>query len=348
VNLASDIKALILLNKGVILPGLGGFITRYHTAEIRKDSNTFEPPSMEISFDSRMISDNGMLISHVARKSKLSTEEARSVVDEYIESLKRDLQEKGSASIEELGRIVKGQNGNVTFEAFTDKNYRIESFGLPAIEIPPSSKSAIIPKRILPPQAKPIVSRKRKRIPVAAIIFPLVLFVAVVIYFTGIFDRYLKPLFLSTESTITNGSSQDDNFVFGQRIADDKDTVAMEVNEQLAETTSKEKALYYQEPGNKEQKQPEIKARQYEPVVVPPPAINTGDFHIVAGSFHLRDNAERQKRNLEKKGYTPRIIQKGGKYFYVSLQAFNSKEDAQHEMQKLIRELDLPLWVLEK
>ena len=76
-NLASDIKELILLNEGVILPGLGGFVVTHHPAEIHKNTHLLQPPSAMVSFDSRMITDNGLLVSHIAQKNKLSEEKAR-------------------------------------------------------------------------------------------------------------------------------------------------------------------------------------------------------------------------------------------------------------------------------
>ena len=193
-NLASDIKDLILLNEGLILPGLGGFVTKYHPAEIRKNSNVFDPPSMEIRFDSRMVTDNGLLVSHVAKKNRISEAAARSVVNEYIEGLKKELLEKGSASIDEVGMMVKDSSGNLNFKSHTGQNYRIQSFGLPEVEVPPSAKPPEIPKRTLPPPVVQPVSKKRMKIPLAAVITALVLLSAGIVYFTGLFDRYLKPL----------------------------------------------------------------------------------------------------------------------------------------------------------
>ena len=295
-----------------------------------------------------MVTDNGLLISHVARKNQIPIEEARLVVNEYIDSLIMELREKDAVSIDEVGTISKDPVGNLTFEALSDKNYRIQSFGLPAIEIPQSAIPSEIPCRTVPPPLVPVVSKKRKRIPLAAIIISLILIGAGVFYFTGLFDRYLKPLFLSAEPTLMDNSTNDDKIVFGQPVPAEEDTLVMAVDKQLAERSLKGKALYYKEPEKTEQKQPEATAEKAEPAVTLPQAIQTGDFHIVAGSFLIPGNADRQKNTLEKKGYTPRIIQKDDEFFYVSLQAFNSKETAVSEMQKLSRELNLPLWVMKK
>jgi len=351
VNIAADIKDLILLNEGLILPGLGGFVTKYHQAEIRKNSNVFEPPSMEIRFDSRMITDNGLLISRVARKNNLPEEEARLVVDEFIEGLKKDLQEKGSALIDEVGSIVKDSTGNLTFKALSGQNYRIQSFGLPEVEVPLSAKPQETYRRTLPPPVVQPVIKKRVKIPLAAVIAALIILGAGTVYFTGFFDRYLKPLFVRAEPVVMLHEDNPDKIVFGQQVIPDEDTLAKEVDQQLAKTSSKEKALYYEEPNKTEPIQPIASTEKNaitEPPATLPAVVSPGEFHIIAGSFLIPSNADRQKSQLEKKGYSPQIIRKNDDFFYVALQAYDSKETAVVEMRKLSRELNLPLWVMRR
>ncbi|MBN1415418.1 MAG: SPOR domain-containing protein [Bacteroidales bacterium] len=345
-NLASSIKELILLNEGVILPGFGGFITKYHPAEIRKNTNMFEPPSVEIIFSSNMIADNGLLVSHVARKNNLTDEKAQSVVHDYIENLKRELQEKGSVLIDDLGRFTKSPEGNISFIARADKNFLIQSFGLPAVEIAPPPKPPEIQPRKMPPPVASVIRKKRKRIPVAASILFLFIVGAGAVYFTGIFDTYIKPLFSNTGLAVTDKHPNDETVVFGQQVPVTLDTSAMEINRQLMEKSSKEKALYYHEPEKTEQQKPGITTQKTEPEVTYTPAIQSGKFHVVAGSFLIPGNAERQKSKLEIKGYSPTIVRKNDEFFYVSLQSFESKEAAKAEMQRLNTKLDIPLWVM--
>jgi hypothetical protein len=353
VNLASDIKELILLNEGVILPGLGGFVTTYNPAEIQKDSNLFQPPSMRVSFDSRMITDNGMLVSHIAHKNKFSGEEARLKVNEYIDELKKELIEKGSVSIEDVGILSQGPDGELTFKVAADKNYRLQSFGLPAIEVPhPVKPPETKPRTILSP-AVPVIPRKKKKVPLAALIAFLILLAAGVIYFTGVFDRFLKPLFLANELASLDSMEYNGKIVFGQPVPAEEDTLAREVNQQLTYNTSKEKALYYQEseksgPAKTEVRVPATKPPVAAPPVAAHPVTQSGNYYIVAGSFLKPGNADRQKKVLEKKGYSPRIVQKNDDFFYVTLQSYDSRETAKAEMSKLARNLDLPLWVMKK
>ncbi|MBN2762901.1 MAG: SPOR domain-containing protein [Bacteroidales bacterium] len=357
-DLASDIKDLILLNEGVILPGLGGFVTQYHQAEIRKNDNVMKPPSVGIRFDPLMVTDNGLLVSRVAKRNKLSEEEARSVVSEYVESLKKELQGKGTVLIKEVGRIVKGMQGNLSFEPLADKNFHVQSFGLPPVEIPAAARPRETPGRTMSLPVVPPVSEKKVRIPLAAIIIAFVLIGAGAVYFTGLFDRFLKPIFMKPEPVVMINEENPDRIVFGQPVTVDEDTLAMAINQQLSERSSKEKALYYEEPAKKAQPEGEtpavVKQSAFHGVsteqAVTPSAVTyaSGEFCIIAGSFLIPGNADRHKSELEKKGFTPVIIRKNDEFFYVTLQSYDSRETAIAEMRKLRRELDLPLWVMKR
>ena len=358
VNLASDIKELILLHEGVILPGLGGFYTTYHPAEIHKESNVFQPPSMKVSFDSQMITDNGLLVSHIAQKNKFSEEEARVKVNEYIKELRNELREKGFVSIEEVGILSSSPEGELTFNAVADKNYGIQSFGLPPVEVPHSIQPPETKPRPIPSPPVPAITREKRKVPLAALIAFLVILAAGAVYFTGVFDRFFKPLFQKKVPVSMDSLSTMDKIVFGQPVPADEDTLDREVNRQLTEKTSKEKALYYQESQKAGSNPTEMQIAEPAPAITAPavvaqtipspPVTQTGNYYIVAGSFLNAGNANRQKAALEKKGFSPRIVRKNDDFFYVTLQSFDSRETAKAEMSKLARDLDLPLWVMKK
>jgi hypothetical protein len=352
-NLASDIKELILLQEGVILPGLGGFITAYQSAEIQKESHLIRPPSVKVSFDNKMITDNGLLVFHIAKKNNISEEEARRKVNEFIDELKKEIHANGSFTIEDVGTISKSPEGELKFRAAADKNYRLQSFGLPVIEVPHPLKAAEIKPLIVPAPAVGIPARKKKKIPVAALIASVILITAGAVYFSGIYDRYLKPLFPANEPNMADNVVNSDKIVFGRQVPAEEDTLAMEVNKQLMEKTSKEKALYYQETQKTTPAQAAIQDHEPEiPVAIPmveeSQVVQTGAYHIVAGSFLKPGNADRQKAALEEKGYSPRIIRKNDDFFYVTLKSFDSREEAMAEMSRIARNLDLPLWVMKK
>ncbi len=68
----------------------------------------------------------------------------------------------------------------------------------------------------------------------------------------------------------------------------------------------------------------------------PRPAPSSGDFLLIAGSFTTHANAEIFVKDLEKKGYTPQIIQfPNSGNFHVSAASFSNKDDAKMEMNRL-------------
>jgi cell division protein FtsN len=154
-----------------------------------------------------------------------------------------------------------------------------------------------------------------------------------------------------------------EKIVFGQPVSAEEDTSDREINQQLTSNSSKEKALYYQESDKAATEQTQIHAHEVEspvvvsPVTKPPVAktpvaspqvVQTGNYFIVAGSFLKSGNANRQKAELEKKGYSPLIVQKNDDFFYVTLQSFDTKEAATAAKKKMAQDLDLSLWVMKK
>lgn len=217
--------------------------------------------------------------------------------------------------------------------------------------------------RTIPSPAVPVIKRKKSKLPLAALITFLILLAAGVVYFTGVYDSYLKPLFLADKPSSLDSMENPDKIVFGQPVTAEEDTSDGEINQQLTSNTSKEKALYYQESDKAGPEQTQIQAHEVEsPVAVPsvtptpvakrpvasPQAAQTGDYFIVAGSFLKPGNASRQKAELEKKGYSPLIIQKNDDFNYVTLQSFDSKEAATAAMKKIAQDLELSLWVMKK
>ena len=69
-KLAKHIHDLLLENETVIIPGFGAFISTYKPAEIGE--NEIKPPSKEISFTRQIRNNDGMLVTAIARKAKIS------------------------------------------------------------------------------------------------------------------------------------------------------------------------------------------------------------------------------------------------------------------------------------
>ncbi len=356
-DLAPYIKELILLHEEVILQGFGCFATRYKPARIRKNTNVIDPPSRELFLDINKDKGDNMLISHIANKQKITEAKAGEMISQYVAYLHKTILEKGYVKLEGIGKISKSVSGGMVFEPLAEENYLLDAFGLTSVEIPLTKKynespqgmaqsPVRKPEQTVSPKPKPVP--RRRFLPVAAIIIMLLLISGGILYFSGFYDRYIKTL-ISKSAFSKEKEKQPERIIFGKQVPSEEDSLLKSVDKQLSEKSSKEKALYYKEPSlEKPLQQANNNNNVEQHAAIQPAYSEEGNFHIISGSFLIPGNADKQKAMLEKKGYSPKIVSKKNEFFYVSLISCPSREQALAEMRKLRKELDLPLWILEK
>ena len=63
-EISQYIKEILLLNDCVIIPDFGGFVANYKPAMI--ENNRFFPPTKEIAFNNKLISNDGLLINYIS------------------------------------------------------------------------------------------------------------------------------------------------------------------------------------------------------------------------------------------------------------------------------------------
>jgi cell division protein FtsN len=71
-------------------------------------------------------------------------------------------------------------------------------------------------------------------------------------------------------------------------------------------------------------------------------------YHIIAGAFLVPNNAERQKKEMEKRGLQAEVLPKRGDYFMVSLGSYDTQQEATKAMNELSKSLDKQLWIMKK
>jgi hypothetical protein len=127
------IKELLMIHDCVILPGLGGFITNYKSAEIHPAQRTIHPPSKQILFNKSLVHNDGLLYAHVSKKSGYGYKEVQSLAEAYINQIIRDVSKGMKFSIEEIGYFYRDRDKQLQFSAQTSSNFLIDSYGLPFV-----------------------------------------------------------------------------------------------------------------------------------------------------------------------------------------------------------------------
>jgi len=341
VKIALIIRDLLLHNEQLFIPGFGTFRVIHKPARISKTTQVLLPPSKEIVFDSQQKQGDNLLFLSIKKKLGLSESESGEELRKYLHQLDEEIRVTGSAMLEGLGKLIRDKSGNLKFEPLDDLLNLTGVFALPKLEIKLPEKAESVKPFPAPVETPSLVLTRKKSWWIPAAIILLLAVLASVVYFTGIFSSN-SGVTLAKDS-LTSGTEKPDRIVFGSRDTVKDDSLKEEVRRQLEEITDRENALRLKEPARKEELNSEN--RDAEPVSETLSGVR-GPYHIISGSFTLPGNAEKQQLQLRKKGLTPEMLPKRGKYIMVSLGSYTSRKEAIAVMEQLRESLNQDLWVM--
>lgn len=127
-NLANYISDLLYRYECVIVPKFGGFVTNNKSARIDTANNTLHPPFKQITFNSHLVNNDGLLANYIASVDNISYECAVNYIQFEIDAWKDKLKDQ------ELNLVGLGEfnliSGKLHFEPQQKINYLTSSFGL--------------------------------------------------------------------------------------------------------------------------------------------------------------------------------------------------------------------------
>ncbi len=110
------IEYLLTRHDCVIVPGLGAFIATEKEACIDFEAGIVSPRRREISFNSSVVTDDGLLSHSIARREGLPYEDGRKIMMHLIERMTTDLDNEGEVSVGMTGRLLKDAEGHISFQ----------------------------------------------------------------------------------------------------------------------------------------------------------------------------------------------------------------------------------------
>ncbi len=359
-NIIPIIRELLLRNQKAVIPGFGSLVISQHSARLNRITRELAPPTRELSFKSGRHTDDEQLKLYLGRKTKQKPEVVAEAVSAFINTATKQLTENGSFMLEGLGKLTRSGSGDFAFEADEELMKQISLFDLPKINLQPAQQDSGAAAKTVPqpvPQAEkvfPVISNKKKnRWWIPAAVVALVLGLAAYGYFTGLYEKFI--IGKNAEVLISESDNQDERLVFGSRTnadsaANEKDSLKALISKQIDERTTREHALSYKEPNTEKQVSVVSEPKQ---VNAPAPVNRVAPsadhpFHVIAGSFTILENAERQMAKLQKKGLSPIMLPKRGKYYMVSLGSYSTAEQAKAAKQQFKEQLDQELWVMKR
>lgn len=123
--LAEKIEKLLLNNECVIIHSFGGFIKNDKSATIVADNIT--PPMVEVSFNSMLRHDDGLLCSLIADENNISYKAATQVVNKHLENLRSGLLQENRVIFGNIGEFIR-TNDTIEFIPFV-ADYLPENYG---------------------------------------------------------------------------------------------------------------------------------------------------------------------------------------------------------------------------
>ena len=123
-----DIVELLHNNDCVILPGFGAFVLKKKSASIIQ--NKFIPPSKNVSFNSMLKENDGLLVKYISETRKTSYKKALNLVEKEVEAFNKKLTRDLLVEIESIGICELKVENSLNFNPDLSINFESSSFGL--------------------------------------------------------------------------------------------------------------------------------------------------------------------------------------------------------------------------
>lgn len=134
-NISQHIEKLLAQHDYVVVPGLGGFVIQFQSAEIQTDRIT--PPCATIGFNPLMQHSDGLLAIEVSRIEKISYRQAMDFIQNETKILKSRLETNESIRIGNLGTFRFDDSKNIVFSPEIRPGFLPQNFGLTELYVRP-------------------------------------------------------------------------------------------------------------------------------------------------------------------------------------------------------------------
>lgn len=142
----------------VIVPGFGGFLTHYTPARLDVQRRLVHPPSKAVSFNRKLVREDGLLVDQLIRNEGLDYRTAKERIVGEVKEWERKLEQEGRLEVAQVGTFFHDQEHNLQFQPDGRVNFLKDAYGLkpvaaipvPMVELPATGPSAVIPVAVPP------------------------------------------------------------------------------------------------------------------------------------------------------------------------------------------------------
>lgn len=137
VNLGQYVHELLFEHNCVIVPELGGFISRRVTSQLNHVAHKISPPGKKIAFNQGLSVNDGLLAQTVAKQENVSYEVALQHIASQVINLRQQLHSEKSVSLDKIGNFVIDHEEVLTFHPEIENNFDKHTYGLVTIQAIP-------------------------------------------------------------------------------------------------------------------------------------------------------------------------------------------------------------------
>lgn len=333
----------------VSLPGLGTFTKVRVPGSYNPISNSFSPPSYEVSFTDKL-ADFNSLYNYISLKKNLSLSSAEYFVKKFTSSISEILKTSGIAEVKPLG-IIRQKNEILAFEPSLTSAISGEFYGLKPIIERKGKIESVINEVNLPvnnqggsiedfinshgeedffQEQEPYADESPKNRTLLVIFgtFIALVIAAIALYYSNPTVRdVVKGMMpgngLTTPPPADSGNSS------SALLPLTTDSLTSDLTENPVDSVSAIDSSVH------------AKSIAKEPEVI----VETTTIEIIGAAFGKRNEAEAYISAMKKKGFQARILENmPGPLFKVSLASFADKQTAQQELNRIQKEVQKDAW----
>lgn len=325
--ITEHIESLLYRYDCVILPKFGAFLAQRVPAEINASTHTFYPPKKVISFNRQLRENDGLLANQLVKSEEITYALALQKIQFFVQSLNRALTTGEEVHIGTTGYFY-AQADKILFQA-SQHNYLLDAFGTThftakAILREEGKEKALLPQKTAAPsileQKETLVDHESSQ--------PRILGKSPQKHFASYWKYAAVGLVaLGIGSTLTLGWYS--NQVKAHNIA------VQQKAERQIENRIQQATFIIDEP---------LPLHTFN-INIPKAS---GDYHIVAGAFRDKSNAQKRIQQLKEEGYQPKYI--GANQYglhQVVYQSFSNRTEALDAL-RTIRKENQDAWLLIK
>ena len=317
------ISQLLYRYNCVTVPNFGAFLTEIESAKIYENGTAFFPPKKIVSFNSYLKNNDGLLANHISQVEKITYDEAVGYIKIQVQNWKEHLDLYGAITVKNVGELNVSIENKITFKPFEQLNYLTDSFGLTTLNLAEITRQVELnadqirfENATTLPQLSGEQSNLVEHNEIAVISLPLK---------RNNFIKYAAVFAIALGAATIYGYNYYEN-----KIAQDTLVVQKKVQKQVTQKIQEATFLI---------EIPDVSV-----------ALNSATdklpFHVVAGAFRNKENADKELQKLLRLGYAARQIEKNESGLYPVIYGSYATYSTAHEAMAKIKKNNNAAWVL--